>query len=105
MLRRLSRSQFNRRLHRVSHLFQELFERLADYWGQSGDEDIFLVDSFPVSVCDNIRIDECQIYPTDATEDVFRGYIASKKRFFLRSEDTRFDQRRRPTSRSVFQAR
>ena len=35
-----------------------------------------------VSVCDNIRIDECQIYPMEATEDVFRGYIASKKRFF-----------------------
>ena len=82
MLRRLSRSQFNRRLHRVSHLFQELFERLAHHWKQSGDEDIFLVDSFPVSVCDNIRIDECQIYPMEATEDVFRGYIASKKRFF-----------------------
>ena len=27
MLRRLSESQFNRRLHRVSHLFEELFER------------------------------------------------------------------------------
>ena len=40
------------------------------------------VDSLAVAVCDNIRIDECQIYPMEATEDVFRGYIASKKRFF-----------------------
>lgn len=82
MLRRLSRSQFNRRLHRVSHLFRELFERLAHHWKQSGEEDVFLVDSFPVPVCDNIRIDECRIYPPEASEDVFRGYIASKKRFF-----------------------
>lgn len=54
-------------------MFEELFERLAYYWKQSSGEDIFLVDSFPVSVCDNIRIDDCQIYPPAATEEAFRG--------------------------------
>lgn len=78
MLRRLSESQFNRRLHRVRHLFEELFERLAYHWKQTGEEDVFLIDSFPVPVCDNIRIDECQIYQKEA----FRGYNASKRRYF-----------------------
>ena len=82
MLHRLSESQFNRRLHRVSHLFEELFERLAYYWKHLSEEDIFLIDSFPVSVCDNIRIDDCQIYPPSATEEAFRGYNASKRRYF-----------------------
>ena len=76
MLRRLSWSQFNRRLHRVGHLFEELFERLAQYW-KTREEDVFLedvslIDSFPVSVCDNIRIDQCRIYPLSATKEAFR---------------------------------
>jgi hypothetical protein len=82
MLRRLSRSQFNRRLHRISHLFEELFERLAHYWKHTSEENVFLIDSFPVSACDNVRINRCQIYPLSATKEVFRGYTASKRRFF-----------------------
>ena len=91
MLRRLSRNQLVRRLHRVSHLSQELFERLAQYWRQASEEDVFLIDSFPVSVCDNIRIDRCQIYSSRSTrsrlrkklsKEAFRGYTASKRRFF-----------------------
>jgi len=82
MLRRLSRGQFNRRLHRISHLFQELFERLAQHWKQASEEGVYLIDSFPIPVCDNIRIDQCQIYPISATKEAFRGYTASKRRFF-----------------------
>lgn len=78
----LSKSQFNRRLHRAHALFEQLFQGLAQLWKQHNDEDLYLIDSFPVSVCDNIRIDTCRIYPNEATEDVFRGYIASKRRFF-----------------------
>jgi hypothetical protein len=63
-------------------LFQELFERLAQYWKQTSEEDVYLIDSFPIPVCDNIRIDQCQIYPLSATKEAFRGYTASKRRFF-----------------------
>jgi hypothetical protein len=82
MLRRLSESQFNRRLRRIHHLFEALFQQLAACWKRLSEEDIFLIDSFPVPVCDNIRINDCQIYPSDATDDAFRGYIASKRRYF-----------------------
>lgn len=78
MTRRLSRSRFNRRLHAVSGLLETLFQRLAGHWKQTGEEDVFLVDSFPVEVCDNMRIPGCRIYQKEA----FRGYIASKRRYF-----------------------
>lgn len=78
MLRRLSRGRFNRRLHATSDLLKSLFHYLAQHWKQTGDDEIFLVDSFPVEVCDNIRIPRCRIYQKEA----FRGYIACKRRYF-----------------------
>ena len=82
--RMLSKSQFNRRLHRASDLFMRLFQGLASFFkAQEEDaENGFLIDSFPVKVCDNIRIDRCRIYPKKVTKDAFRGYIASKRRYF-----------------------
>jgi hypothetical protein len=76
----------------IHHLFEALFDRLAACWKDLSDENVFSIDSFPVPVCDNIRINDCRIndcrindcriYPSDATEDAFRDYIASKRRFF-----------------------
>ena len=37
-----------------------------------------MIDSFPIAVCDHMRIRRSKI---DSTED-FRGYQASKKRYF-----------------------
>jgi hypothetical protein len=82
--RMLSKSQFNRRLHRLSGRFQQLFEMLSQLWkAREADEDAcYVIDSFPAKVCDNIRIDRCRIYPKEATDDAFRGYTASKRRYF-----------------------
>jgi hypothetical protein len=86
--RMLSKSQFNRRLHRTATLFERLFQGLASFFKQQETDaegqgrNLFLIDSFPVAVCDNIRIDQCRIYPKEATEDAFRGFIASKRRYF-----------------------
>lgn len=76
--KRLSRSQFNRRLHALSSIFENLFHMLASLWKQMDEELIFSLDSFPVSVCDNIRIPRCKIYQKEA----FRGKTASKRRYF-----------------------
>ena len=38
----------------------------------------YLIDSFPVAICDNIRIFQVQII----TSVDYRGYTASKKRYF-----------------------
>ena len=78
----LSKSQFNRRLHAVSHLFERFFDLLAQLWRRQEDDGTYVVDSFPVRVCENIRIKQSRIYPQKATGGAFRGYIASKRQYF-----------------------
>ena len=41
-------------------------------------DNIYIIDSLPVAVCDNIRIRRSKIY----TDKKYRGYKASKKRYF-----------------------
>lgn len=74
----LSRSRFNRRLHRVADLFLTLFLRLGEHWKNLNERSVYVIDSYPIAVCDNYRIPRSKIYHG---ED-FRGYIASKKRYF-----------------------
>ena len=74
----LSRSRFNRRLHRIADLFLTLFLRLGETWKQLNENSVYVIDSYPIAVCDNYRIQRSHIY---RGED-FRGYIASKKRYF-----------------------
>jgi hypothetical protein len=42
----LSKSQYNRRLHRAAPLLRRLFRWLALIHKRSAEEDIYLVDSF-----------------------------------------------------------
>lgn len=75
----LSPSRFNRRLHAIpEELWRMFFLALSEIHQQNNPEQEFSVDSFPVAVCQNIRIWRSQIYKG---ED-FRGYIASKKQYF-----------------------
>jgi hypothetical protein len=75
----LSKGRFNVRLHALPvSLWLSLFEVLAETFKHLNDEQAYIVDSFPVPVCDNIRIGRCILYQG---ED-YRGYIASKRRYF-----------------------
>ena len=74
----ISKSRLNRRLHRLSPVFVEISEMLAEVWKKENANGIYLIDSFPVPVCQNIRISRCNIY----TEEEFRGYNASKRLYF-----------------------
>jgi hypothetical protein len=74
----LSRSRFNRRLHRIKPLFLMLFSMLGEHWKELNADSIYLIDTFPVAACDNYRIRRCRLYQ----EEMYRGYIASKKRYF-----------------------
>ena len=75
----LSKSRFNRRLHRIDWLVLCCFEALAAVWKQLNADSIYLLDSFPIAVCDNYRIARNRLY---AHDEAYRGYIASKKRYF-----------------------
>jgi hypothetical protein len=74
----LSRSRFNRRLHRLSDLFWNVFHTLGAIWKTLNEHSIYIMDSFPVAVCDNYRICRCHIYHNEA----YRGYQASKRRYY-----------------------
>jgi hypothetical protein len=74
----LSKSRFNRRLHRLRDLFLTLFGVLGETWKELNAESVYSIDSFPIAVCDNYRIRRCQLYRQKA----YRGCIPSKKRYF-----------------------
>jgi DDE family transposase len=74
----VSKSRFSRRLHRIKELFIILFDLLGQTWKTLNTDAIYVIDSFPIAVCDNIRIRRSKIY----SKEDFRGYQASKKRYF-----------------------
>lgn len=74
----LSRSRLNRRLHRVKEMFLALFSVLAEHWKALNSQSVYVVDTFPVAVCDTYRILRVRIYQGEA----YRGYTASKRRDF-----------------------
>jgi hypothetical protein len=67
----ISKSHFNRRLHRIEPtLWRVLFEVLAQAFKKRNNPELqtYVVDSLPVAVCDNIRIRRCRLYPLEEAE-------------------------------------
>ncbi len=78
-----SKSNLNRRLHDIPEaLWQAFFDLLAQVHKQTNKDQEYAVDSLPVAVCDNIRICRSHLYPRKNHGEAFRGYIASKRRYF-----------------------
>lgn len=71
-------SRFNRRLHKVGNLLYELFEIVSSYFKDFCCEMEYIIDSFPVAVCNNMRIANCRI----VTDKKWRGYTASMRNYF-----------------------
>jgi hypothetical protein len=83
MPKMISKGRFNHRLHAIDPaLWQALFSLLAEFFKRRNSDQTYAVDSFPVVVCDNIRIRRCRLYPQTEHEGAFRGYISSKQRYF-----------------------
>lgn len=78
MPRMLSKSRLTRRLHRVAGLVNSLFHQLGVVLKEASPSTRYLLDSFPAAVCDNMRISRCRL----VADEEFRGYIASKRRYF-----------------------
>ena len=74
----LGKSRFSQRLNRLNHLVVSCFNLIGQSWKEVNPADIYAIDTFPLPVCDNIRINRAKIYQ----EEAYRGYIASKKRYF-----------------------
>lgn len=79
MKKMLEKSRFCRRLHRLDDSFwQELISFVLRKGSIFGLPDEFLVDSFPIRVCHNIRMNRCRLF----SEKCYRGFIATKKEYF-----------------------
>jgi hypothetical protein len=76
--RLLSRSRFSRRVNRLMDLIHCLFHQFGQALKDLHWESRYLLDSFPVAVCDNIRIKRCRLIQNEQ----YRGKIASKRRYF-----------------------
>lgn len=72
------KSNFNRRLHRLSLVVASFFLALADSLKQMNSNKEYIIDSFPVAVCRNIRIARCKLLRNNA----YRGYNVSKREYF-----------------------
>ena len=72
------KSNFNRALHRLSQLTASLFLALGESIKELNCSSEYVIDSFPVAVCRNIRINRCRLLRHEA----YRGYNASKKEYF-----------------------
>lgn len=78
MRKMLSRSRLSRRLHRLTDLLDIVFHQLGSILKDLNWESRYLLDSFPVSLCDNIRIARCRL----VKDELYRGRIQSKRRYF-----------------------
>jgi Transposase DDE domain len=57
----LDKSRFCRRLHRLSDVLLALFYQMGQHIKDMAGASEYLLDSFPVAVCDNVRIRRCKL--------------------------------------------
>lgn len=77
-VRRIDKSGFIRRLHGLRDQLLALFSALGQSIKELNTSCAYLIDSFPVAVCDNIRIAGCHLLQSEA----YRGKCVSKRRYF-----------------------
>lgn len=75
----MSPSGLNKRIHKIPiEWWYEILEFMQKWRAGFGLSNEYIVDTFPVSVCRNIRIQRCRIYQGEE----FRGYNSSKHEYF-----------------------
>lgn len=78
-MKALDKSGFTRQLHRLHETLKTLFLALGQHLNHLNTQVRYVSDSFPVAVCDNVRIKRCHLLQGES----YRGYSASKRRYFL----------------------
>ena len=73
------KSNFNRHLHRLSEVLSSIFFALGQSLKQMNTAMEYLIDSFPIAVCKNIRLKRSKLLPY---HKAYHGYNSSKKEFF-----------------------
>jgi hypothetical protein len=75
---RIDRGVFSMRLKRLEATIRLIFNHLSQTIKELNLTQEYIIDTFPVSVCRNIRIPFCNLIQGEA----YRGYNVSKKEFF-----------------------
>lgn len=75
----LGKSRFNRRLHSIEDLMHQIFISVGDRFKEFNTSMEYVMDSFPVSVCHNIRIAGNNLIPYDKE---YHGKCVSKREYF-----------------------
>lgn len=75
----LSRSRFSRRLKRLEHLLDMLFETMGDKFKRFNPDQEYVMDSYPVTLCHNMRAPNNKLLPY---ERKFQGVCVTKHEYF-----------------------
>lgn len=75
----LKKSRFSRRIHALDELLHSVFLSVGETIKQFNTQMEYVMDSFPVSVCHNIRITNNRLLPRD---ERYRGKCVSKSQYF-----------------------
>ena len=79
----LSRSRFSRRLARLSDLIYLFFHHLGASIKNLNYESRYALDSFPVAMCENVRIKRNRLTKEVCRKEDYRGVITSKREYFF----------------------
>jgi hypothetical protein len=75
----LSESRLNRRIHEINaSVWVNMFFILSETFKEKNSGQEYIADSFPVQVCQNIRISRSKIYKGES----YRGFIPCKRLYF-----------------------
>lgn len=74
----LDKSRFCRRLHGLEDLIISMFFQIGQYLKDISGARAYIIDSFPVAICDNIRIANCKLLKGKQ----WRGKQCSMRRYF-----------------------
>jgi len=72
------KSNFNRRLHQLTDLIADVFFQLGLIFKHLNVSSSYIIDSFPVPICKNIRIKRSKLLQGKE----YHGFNASKKEYF-----------------------
>jgi hypothetical protein len=75
----LGKSRYCRRIHRLDELIGDIFMQLGYILKQFNTSKEYIMDSFPIAVCHNIRITNCKLLPKN---ELYRGKCVSKREYF-----------------------
>ncbi|TGV03527.1 IS982 family transposase [Flavivirga rizhaonensis] len=76
--RTINKSGFTKRLHMLKELLMTIFLGIGRFFKYVHCEMEYIIDSFPVKVCHNIRISRSKLLKGES----YRGYNASKREYF-----------------------